>query len=71
MGIKTTIRAGGNKTREVELTPITAIRAHCLECVCWSSDEVKKCTDKRCPLYVFRLGKNPSRQGIGNLSNHT
>jgi len=32
-----------------------AIRAHCLECVYWSADEVRRCTALACPLYEFRL----------------
>ena len=31
-----------------------AINAHCLECVAWVSDEIRKCTDLGCPLYVHR-----------------
>ena len=31
-----------------------AINAQCLECVGWVSDEVRKCTDLACPLYVHR-----------------
>ncbi|MFC1532659.1 hypothetical protein ACFL7M_04755 [Thermodesulfobacteriota bacterium] len=66
MAVKHKIRTWENKTRDVKLTPLSAIRAFCLECVCWSPDEVRKCTDTLCPLYIFRFGKNPSRKGIGN-----
>ncbi|PKN68056.1 MAG: hypothetical protein CVU57_00030 [Deltaproteobacteria bacterium HGW-Deltaproteobacteria-15] len=52
-------------TKEVDLTPVTAIQAHCRECFAWELEEVKKCTDPMCPLYAFRLGKNPCRRGIG------
>lgn len=31
-----------------------AVNAQCLECVGWVSDEVRKCTDLACPLYVHR-----------------
>lgn len=31
-----------------------AINAQCLQCVGWVSDEVRKCTDLACPLYVHR-----------------
>lgn len=42
------------------LTPLKAIRANCLECCCgWSAYEVKLCPIKTCPLYPYRLGKNP------------
>lgn len=33
-----------------------AIRAHCLMCTAWQSEEVKLCTAPECPLYPYRLG---------------
>ena len=42
-------RAYAGKSRKA------AIRAFCLECVCWSADEVRRCTAPACPLYEFRL----------------
>jgi hypothetical protein len=48
------------------LSPIKAIRKHCLECSSGSKGEVKNCIITDCPLYPFRLGKNPNRKGIGN-----
>lgn len=42
--------------------PVKAIREKCLECCCGSITEVKECTVERCPIYPFRLGKNPFRQ---------
>ena len=47
-------------------SPIKAIRKHCLECSSGSAHEVKNCIITDCPLYPFRLGKNPNRKGIGN-----
>lgn len=47
------------------LTPMKAIRAKCLDCSSGSSNEVKLCPIKNCPLYIFRFGKNPKRAGIG------
>lgn len=44
----------GNK-----ISPLKAIRAHCLDCVCGSANEVKFCTAKDCSLYPFRFGRNP------------
>ena len=41
------------------LTPMKAIRAKCLDCVCGSPYEVRKCTCEDCPLYVYRLGHRP------------
>lgn len=41
-------------------TPMKAIRAKCLDCCNGSAQEVKLCTVSKCPLYDFRLGKNPN-----------
>lgn len=65
MAIKHQIRNSKGGTKTVNLTPLSAIRAHCLECVCWSVDQVKNCTSPLCPLYPFRLGNNPVRKGMG------
>ena len=40
-------------------TPMKAIRAKCLDCSCNQRDEIKYCPVDKCPLYPFRLGKNP------------
>ncbi len=42
-------------------SPIKAIRAHCIDCCCGSSNEVKLCPVTDCKLYPFRFGKNPYR----------
>lgn len=34
-----------------------AVRAKCLECMGYSSVEVKTCTSPDCPLYHWRTGK--------------
>ena len=54
------------KTKSI--TPLKAIRKHCLECSGGSPSEVKNCVIPECPLYQYRLGKNPRRKGIGNNS---
>lgn len=46
---------------EKHLTPIKAIRAKCLDCCCDSQSEVKNCTIERCPLWPYRMGRNPYR----------
>ena len=56
--------------------PLKAIRYFCFECMGWSRtekdgdrpiDDVRHCTDDLCPLYEFRLGKNPFlKGGMGN-----
>ena len=42
--------------------PVKAIRAFCMECSNGQTSEVKACPVYKCPLYPFRLGKNPYRQ---------
>lgn len=42
--------------------PVKAIREFCLECSGDSTAEVKNCTRTVCPLFPFRMGKNPFRQ---------
>ena len=46
---------------EKAMSPIKAIRAKCLDCCCDQLSEVKLCPAVDCPLYPFRLGKNPNR----------
>ena len=43
-------------------TPIKAIRAKCLDCCCDQREEVKLCPAKDCPLWPYRMGKNPNRK---------
>ena len=45
------------------MTPVKAIRMYCLECSGQSPKEVKECSISDCPLFKFRLGKNPNRKG--------
>lgn len=44
------------------MTPMKAIRAKCLDCCAGQYSEVKMCPCTTCPLYDFRLGKNPNRK---------
>lgn len=52
-------------TEQKILTPIKAIRAKCLDCMCDSSQEVRLCPCQDCPLYPYRMGHNPNRKGMG------
>ena len=52
----------------LDLTTLKAIRAKCLDCCCGSFNEVKACpcdgvNGELCPLYQYRLGRNPNRRG--------
>ena len=46
---------------EERQTPLKQIRLYCLQCVCGSAVEVKRCSIKDCPLWNFRFGKSPYR----------
>lgn len=46
-------------------TPLRAIRDKCRECSGGSAAEARECPISSCPLYPYRDGHNPARQGIG------
>lgn len=59
---------------------LRAIRLKCYDCSSYQLSEVKNCNITNCPLYPFRLGKNPfrkreltdeQRQKIGERLNKT
>jgi hypothetical protein len=54
---------------ENRVTPLKAIRLKCLDCMCGSTSEVKRCNIPGCSLYVYRFGKNPARRGCGPKNN--
>ena len=45
------------------MTPMQAIRAKCLDCMCGQANEVKQCPCSDCPLYEYRTGHTPNRAG--------
>lgn len=52
----------------LDKSPLKAIRAFCLDCMCGSPQEVKDCpcdgnNTTLCALYQYRLGHNPNRHG--------
>lgn len=53
------------------MTPMQAIRQHCLDCCCDQPKEVRLCTCFQCALYPFRMGKNPHRSGVGGENSHS
>ena len=55
------------KGSNMGLTPIKAIRAHCLKCGGGQPKEVRDCLIPECPIFPFRMGKNPNRKGIGGI----
>lgn len=51
------------------MTPIKAIRANCIECMCGNVAEVRRCPLTRCPLWPYRMGHRPKKDegGIDTL----
>lgn len=47
------------KRKRKPRTPLTAIKAYCLECSGHSQENVDKCNLKDCELYAFRKGVDP------------
>ena len=51
----------------VRLTRSSAVKRFCQECIGWTRDEVRLCSDSKCPLYPFRLGSiSSSMENVGN-----
>jgi len=50
---------------KANLTPVRAIRKYCLWCVLDQPTEARLCPVLDCPMYPYRLGKNPHRTGKG------
>jgi len=46
------------------------IRLKCLDCSSESPKEVRECRFKDCPLYQYRMGKNPKLKGKGQTAEH-
>ena len=44
------------------MSPLQAVRAHCLDCCGHQETEVVRCTAVKCPSWPFRLGTNPWRK---------
>lgn len=59
------MNAATAKHKAGNLTPVKAIKKNCLECSGVSKKEVRVCVIIECPLYPYRMGKNPNRKGVG------
>lgn len=59
-----TIKTDEEFNREVSenRNVLRAIKLKCLDCSTYNINEIKECPVKNCPLYPFRLGKNPFRK---------
>ena len=50
-------------------TPLIAVKRYCLSCRGFSPSGVKHCEQEKCHLWIYRMGKNPARKGIGGNPN--
>ncbi len=57
------------KEKIVNLTALRAIRYKCMDCSGFKFKEVKLCPVIGCPLYPYRLGRNPAKKGQGGKGN--
>ena len=48
--------------KSIETNPVKVIRLKCLDCCCNMTKEVELCPCEDCPLWPFRMGKNPYRK---------
>jgi len=46
------------------VSPMKAIRYKCLDCCQFQFNEVKMCSDERCPLYPYRFGRQPKEDDL-------
>ena len=61
-------RMGKRPQVKAEYSPVKSIRKYCLWCCCESFSLAKECLVMDCPLWIYRLGKNPARKGVsGNF----
>ena len=47
------------------LGPVKSIRRFCINCSGGSRKAPRKCSDRKCWLWEYRLGRNPRRKGVG------
>lgn len=58
------VGADASPTTTPGLTPVRAIRRYCLgSCSSGSRSAARDCSDMKCPLWPYRMGRNPARAG--------
>ena len=58
------------ETKEVNVTPLKAIKGYCYQCCGGYRGCVQKmCTETNCWLYPYRFGKDPDKKGKGHIEN--
>ena len=56
---------------KMNVTPLKAIKKHCLECSGYEKKQVRECVIQNCVLYIYRQGTNPNRKGSTLSKNGT
>ena len=49
--------------------PVKVFRRFCTECMNGQEHLIPECPATRCKIHQYRLGKNPARQGQGDIKN--
>ena len=49
--------------KSTRLTPMSAIRAKCMECSNFNFAEITRCHITDCALWIYRFGKKPDQKG--------
>jgi hypothetical protein len=57
-----TIVLEADEAKDGRVTPLRAVRRHCLWCCNGNPNEVRLCVSKSCPLWPFRLGHRPTAE---------
>lgn len=63
MSIEQNIRTKEGEIQPVDLTPLKAIRYKCKECLNFQVRAIARCDSPLCPLFPYRMGKDPSLKG--------
>ncbi len=63
MAIAHKIRISDGSEEWKNITPIKAIRYHCVECMGYQYSLIEGCTSPLCALYPYRMGSNPAIDG--------
>jgi hypothetical protein len=56
------VQATSEWVKRTRLSPLKSVRLYCKTVCGGSAKEVRLCTTADCPLYAYRMGKNPSRR---------
>jgi hypothetical protein len=54
------LEAEADEAKDGSVTPLRALRRHCLWCCNGNPNEVRLCVSKSCPLWPFRFGHRPT-----------